>query len=616
MYKKIILNILTAFVLLTNHSLLSQEPKNDAVFQSINKTYTLNRDGSFQYAYSHKVKLLTFRAVSNYLGETSIFYNPKFQELTINKSQTTMADGTIISTPENGYNEVLPRFVHRAPGYAHLREMVVSHTGLERNSIVELEYHITTKKEFLPWLMGEELFGRRSPVESETVTVRVPENSDLKYRLMNYVLTPKIDKKDGFTIFQWKINDLDPLKNEENHQNFAEITPRLLFSTCPDWKTLADYMKKLLESKYKLSNKSKSTLLNNIKSLDQGTRILSIQKSIASNIGNQSMDFSLTGFRCVSAEETFQRNYGTILDKAVLLKHLLENEDINSDIALVSGCSQFCKKVPALSQFNEACVISSTETDEFFMLYPDRIQKRKGQIEMADKTLLDLGDEDRLLMKIQDNSAMKNYVKIKGNLTVDPQLDFCGNIILEICGTFYPAYNIQTENNKAKFLSKILNSLLPNTVVKDFSVLNLDNDKAVFSINFSSSKPFKKIANTSLYESFSLNSIFDNWHISSSYFSRTTPLKLPAPLTEHILLSIKIPEKTSLAVKPENYDYSCKNGHLMFQIKQQKNNIIIERQLSITDDTITPSDYPEFRKILIALSAEKHRSFVIKSEIN
>ena len=85
-----------------------------------------------------------------------------------------MADGTLVPSPENAFNEILPRFVSRAPAYAYLRQMVVSHTGLERGCIIDLKYHIDTDAKFLPWLMGEEIFGTKSPIKKMTVTVNVP----------------------------------------------------------------------------------------------------------------------------------------------------------------------------------------------------------------------------------------------------------------------------------------------------------------------------------------------------------------------------------------------------------------------------------------------------------
>ncbi|MBD3386049.1 DUF3857 domain-containing protein, partial [candidate division KSB1 bacterium] len=130
----------------------------DAVYQQLEKKYILHQDGRISFEYHHKVRLLTYLAVNRYFGEDFIIYNPRFQTLDILKSITTMADGKSVESPDNAYNTVLPRAVSQAPAYAHLREMVVTHTGLERNAVIDFSYRIESSAEWMPWLMGEEVF--------------------------------------------------------------------------------------------------------------------------------------------------------------------------------------------------------------------------------------------------------------------------------------------------------------------------------------------------------------------------------------------------------------------------------------------------------------------------
>src|SRR6056297_1598782 len=100
----------------------------DALYKKIIKTYTLNEDGSVDYQYQHELDLYSYYAFNRLYGETFIVYNPDYQTLKIDTSYTTMADGKIVQSPENAYNEVLPRMASGAPPYSHLREMVVTHT--------------------------------------------------------------------------------------------------------------------------------------------------------------------------------------------------------------------------------------------------------------------------------------------------------------------------------------------------------------------------------------------------------------------------------------------------------------------------------------------------------
>ena len=122
----------------------------DARFLNVEITYQLHEDGSWDMAYEQQARLDTYYAFNRALGETFIVYNPDFQKLEVLKSETTMADGRQVASPENAFNEVLPFAAHGFADFSHLREMVVTHTGLERGAMVDLHYRIHTRPAFFP----------------------------------------------------------------------------------------------------------------------------------------------------------------------------------------------------------------------------------------------------------------------------------------------------------------------------------------------------------------------------------------------------------------------------------------------------------------------------------
>ena len=108
-----------------------EDPEADGVYKNVVKSYTLNNDGSMVYHYHHTLKYLTHFAFNRLYGESFIVYNPEYQELIVNESETMMKNGKKIQSPENAFNIVLPRFSAGAPDFNHMHEMVVTHTGLE-----------------------------------------------------------------------------------------------------------------------------------------------------------------------------------------------------------------------------------------------------------------------------------------------------------------------------------------------------------------------------------------------------------------------------------------------------------------------------------------------------
>ena len=124
--------LLTGFSLLMfSISLMGQEPREpDAVYHQLIKEFTIHEDGSYDSHFFKKLELKTPFAFNRLFGETFVVYNPDYQDLKINKAYTVMADGSRNPSPENAFNEVLPRQASNFPAYSHLREMVITHTGL------------------------------------------------------------------------------------------------------------------------------------------------------------------------------------------------------------------------------------------------------------------------------------------------------------------------------------------------------------------------------------------------------------------------------------------------------------------------------------------------------
>ena len=172
-----VLNII-AFLLIFA-SAFSQTP--DAVYHKIHKTYTLNPDGTYVYEYAHQLKYNSYFAFHRLYGETFVVYDPKFQEVEVLQCKTTMADGKVIHAPQNAFNEVLPSFAKSSGTYNHLRELVITHTGLEVGAVVDLSYKINYKENPMGFFAGMEKLSYSSPVNELVITFNIPAETTISF---------------------------------------------------------------------------------------------------------------------------------------------------------------------------------------------------------------------------------------------------------------------------------------------------------------------------------------------------------------------------------------------------------------------------------------------------
>ncbi|MBN1196539.1 MAG: DUF3857 domain-containing protein, partial [Candidatus Aminicenantes bacterium] len=157
---------------------VAAEPEYDGRYLLREVTYTLNSDGSWVKDFRQRMQYNSYTAMRR-MGETFILFNPDFQKLEKIQSVTTMADGTRVPLPDNATNLVLPRVAHEHPGFSHLREMVVTHTGLERGAVVDFSYRLVTKPGFLPGFAATEPLAAMLPLDRLQIRVKAAEAQQL-----------------------------------------------------------------------------------------------------------------------------------------------------------------------------------------------------------------------------------------------------------------------------------------------------------------------------------------------------------------------------------------------------------------------------------------------------
>ena len=193
MIKKYIFVILTICAIAP---VFAKSPEKDAVYKLISESYTLNTDGSSEFRKRTELQIFT-RMTFDEFGETFITYNPDFQELIINEAYTIRKDGSKVVTPENAFNPMLPEGCTKCERLNGIRTMVVTHTALEYDAIIVLDYTIRSKNFFFQELLGKVDLQEVVPVEKYVVSVTAPDYKPAKFVLngkLSYTKTENTDK--------------------------------------------------------------------------------------------------------------------------------------------------------------------------------------------------------------------------------------------------------------------------------------------------------------------------------------------------------------------------------------------------------------------------------------
>lgn len=318
--KKYIALIITAFFI----ALPGSAQRNDAVIEKLADTYTVKPDGSTVMNHKKQVKILTHRAFNNLYGETFVVYNPQFQKLTINKSYTRMADGKIVQAPKNAFNESLPHMAARAPQFAGLREMVITHTALEIGATIYLDYTIETKPGFLASGSFLRRFDMKDPVRDYTLRFAAP--AEQLYLAQNVGRDAKESVEGGSRVAEFRFRDIPGIKDRDVAPAAIPYVYASVYGSEESARRIATFKQLKV-----VRDRALESSLDKAGSAGEKAEIVC---AFAAALDNNSTTLEALGkLRCPAC--VVRSGYGTPMEKAVLMASVLKMQKVDFESYLV-----------------------------------------------------------------------------------------------------------------------------------------------------------------------------------------------------------------------------------------------------------------------------------------
>lgn len=574
------------FTLFVAAAFLLAIPATDARFLKIEITYHLQNDGSWDMEYRHLVRLDTYYAVTRAFGETFIVYNPDFQKLEILKAETTMADGRKVAAPANAFNEVLPNAAHGFADFSGLREMVVTHTGLERGAAIDLHYRIQTKAGFSPVFSGREILAKAFPVDSYRLTIEVPADRVLHTRIFGLKAVAEVSGTEAEKRYVFKLEDLKP----DAHETLAgnQAAPFIVFSAASGWEqalattvdvsALPALMAEKIEAA-KAQNPARSDLL------------AALQKIAAVEVQNCNLGVEATGWRPRPLLRVFQSNYGTRLEKALLLQAMLKKAGIESDLLAIATGIAFAPNVPTPLQMGEfwlkvvdgagaAFLDPCHEQHEFFPYFPHEL----------DAWNLEVGEMERTLGCTWD----RNMVEISGTVQLEPA-GASGTLVVAARGIFNRYEEAAADNGK--FISGVLKKFFPVDKVEIKKLLQLTRKEIRVEATFNG-KWLKDVGNGNFsVDACRLPGLSENMVILDK---RDSPLAIEGPFQVSLRLDIEPASVLKFEYAAPDVKRANETGYFSRSLVAGKNGRLrFSETCGIENGIVMPGEYPLLRELFL-----------------
>ena len=559
----------------------------EAEYKKLSRTYTLHADGSQEYRYAMELTLYTHTAMNRTYGETFVVYNPQYQELKINEARVVQKDGTVITTPDNAFVEVLPSQAANAPEYNHLKEMVIVHTGLELGATIYLDYSIVTKPGYLPNLDICEAVWQTSPVTDYTLTIQTPENKPLAYNLYNLKDKPSVSTTNGVRTVTWKIKNMPASSRAPQVTAMGGDVPLLTATTYPAAADALTALKGQLSSPDAAMRERASTITTD--SITQQEKLTKILDYVVDLVGNSGLSLQETGYKLRPAQQVIESAYGTRAEKANLLACLLNCTGIQADI--VASYPVLADASCGLSAVSELLVCTNVD-GKAYLLSPTQKSMAAAGWHTAYASLLSVSDPGKAVaIKIPatglEYKVATTLCKEKASNQIAAT---AGDAFLPYSGSaaarFAAGDKEATEEKADGYTTFTYSQNQSLKATGDYILWTLPDSPESLSH-----------AAYSRYNSKRTENLLLNYAASEQYKYEIT---LPEGMTLH----------TPLAVK----SIDNKAGRLMISVRRIGETIEVIRTLEIDHTLIKPSEYADFRTLMTEWADVNGRTLLFKVE--
>ena len=603
----------------------------DAVYEDIRHEYVLQSDGSVVHTYSHKLRLLTNFAFTRAYGESFITYNPQWQTLEVLRSVTTMGDGNKVESPFNAYNEVLPGYAAGSAPHLGLKEMVVTHVGVEAGAVIDFSYRLTTKPGMMPGLMDRVVFGARSPINKLTVIVSVPENIALEHFCVRDDMTPRKENANGMRLHTWVRTEIPMVDAEESQPALDDFLPVLYFTTG----TKAGMISHCLQDAGDTDLGPAKAAVDEIvgKESDPVRRATALQRWVLDRVGRMGGPLDIVGFRATSPAATLRANTGSDLDRAVLLAAMcraagidaapvLFSKDVRSEGLLIESKEMNGHRIdsfhadgrPDLSSlplYSQPAVVCRA-VGPYAMLALDAAHAQNGPMDpnYLGRFFIELKEGTERPLQYQPIAVLGPSVSaVTSDWTLGEDLTVKGKSSVSSSGI--RSYAFDPDGMKG-VVKRTISAAGQGMKVEPGTTDVRASAETVCEADVVSDKALVVVEGVAEFRLPVAPGGVSELRLPMGDLVRRTPVAMPGTLREEQRLTLHLPKNVRAVAVPSMVEISNPVGSVRSVIKADAHDIEVTRVIEITDAKLDSQAYPPLLELLRAWHHPAHTTLQLR----
>lgn len=423
-------------------------PKADAVILNRSIRYTLGDDLAIDAEIDETTQILTSEGKAR--GDFAIPFSPPDEDLEFVALEILTPDGRIETFSSDDILE-------NKSDEENATQKRFSLPGVEPGSVLHVHYRRTWRRFPLPHIFLEIPVTDQIPILSASIRVESARDEPLHYHVTDLSSQQPVETTSSYgKIYEWTWGKTDPFKTEYLTEPGGE--PRLQISTFSDWKSFADWYRRLIREADTVTPEIRAKAADLIAGkLTPEEKVKAVYKFVTA-MRYVSIPLGVNSHRPHAAANVLRNRFGDCKDKANLLNTLLRAVDIDASLVLVPRFTQAHEAVPGLA-FNHA--ISRVKLPD------DRVLWLDSTDDVCPFGMLPPGDPGRNVLVVDGSSSrlemLPNPKPAEHSLTFD-----ISSKSINVSAKGFPGYAFREAARQAD----AYNETLPLLRVAQFSPVN------------------------------------------------------------------------------------------------------------------------------------------------
>ena len=591
----------------------------------------VHSNGNSSETVREAIKILTETGV-RYQQVRGVYYEEGSEEVRVIRARVWKPDGTFIDAPAPVHRSASSASDASQRLYEDYRVAILQFQGLEKGSVLELEYEKKSRGENIYADYFGDLFyigsGYLEPTVRTDYVLITPKKREFfwKYTAPNYPASvtappleaaskPKVDESGANRVWTWSFEKLPTIPREPLMPAATEILPYIKVSTFQTWAEMTQWIWNLFRDQLIPGTPVQERLAKVLAEyrekygfapdaeLSDWDKVRAVNAFVNTGVRYLGLEFGIHGYKPHKVDEICNAQYGDCKDKAALAVAMLKEMGVEANMVLLrtTDRGEIDYELPSLGIFNHAIYyLPDVNGKEYWIdgtaTFFDASELPSGDAGANSLIVKPGGDYE--FKRIPHSKAESNGGVFSTTLKIDGEGTGRGHYAAEYLGLYNPIVRRTYENSvKAKeIIDRTLTGNYPGAQSSNVQLSDLQDYANSESVAYEMTVPQFGVKQGNRW---TLPSNFYKEMMSQRFASlsqREYDLVLNNPWTRTNIYTLELPGDPQSVELPEDCEISGPYGEYTRKIERDGAKIVVRERVVFKPVRVSKEQYTDFRE--------------------